>query len=281
MLANFLASGDGHSLDPIAHLIEKDRLLDQVLPMWLWQDWSQGGLGISKPVIYMWIAGLLCCAVFIPMARKWQIVPRGLQNFFEPLLLFVRNDIVYEAIHPRELADKLVPFFWTLFFWILFMNVLGLTPYSIAASGQLSVTAALAVVSAVMIVGLGMKEQGPITYWKSLVPSGLPVLIVPLLFLIELVGLAAKPFALCIRLFANMTGGHIIIFVLLTFSVGMGVLPGELMPQGPVIGWGVAVLAVLSAALMTGFEIIIALVQAYVFTLLTATFVGMAVHPDH
>jgi len=154
MLANFLAAGDGNSLDPIAHMIEKDRLFDQVLPEWLWQDWSQGGLGISKPVIYMFIAGLLCCAVFIPMARKWSAVPRGMQKWMEPLLLFVRNVIVYEAIHPKELADKLVPFFWTLFFWILFMNVLGLTPYSIASTGQLSVTAGLAVISAVMIVGL-------------------------------------------------------------------------------------------------------------------------------
>ena len=285
---NWLASAN-----PIDHLIEKHKLFEAPLPHWMWADWGDGGIGLSKPIIYMLFASGLCCLLFIPLAKKWLIVPKGLQGFFEPILLFIRDDIVYDNIADKKLADFFLPFFWTLFFFILFCNLLGLTPHSIAATGQISVTAALATITLCTIVVAGMIVQareakahgkGPVgawlSYWKNLVPHGVGLAIWPLVFVIEIVGLMAKPFALCIRLFANMTGGHIVILVLLGFAVNMKLLvdPGA---YNPAVSGGVTIISILGASLFTGFEIIVGLVQAYVFTLLSAIFIGMAVHPEH
>lgn len=307
--------------NPLDHLLQLDRIFEFVeLPGVLWRDWFHKdgfGLGISKPILYMWAAIGLACAVFIPMARNFKLVPRGVQSLFEPLLIFVRDGIVRPNIHaphvhghgddhhhhisPEEqakkdhaFADRFLPFFWTLFFFILFCNLIGLTPHASTPTGQISVTAALAVVSAIMVVGNGIRANGALNYWVNLVPPSVPLLMfgfIPnpiwaVVFGVEFAGLFFKPFALCIRLLANMTGGHIVIATLLGFAVAMnlfhpfyGAEPG--VPGGVALGLPVALISVVASALFTAFEIIIGFVQAYVFTLLTATFMGMAVNQDH
>ncbi|MGE0431948.1 MAG: F0F1 ATP synthase subunit A [Planctomycetota bacterium] len=305
------------------HLLQRDKLFDFItLPEFLWKDWP-AGLGISKPVIYMWIALGLTFWIFNRVAKRWQHVPRGLQALVEPLLLFVRDEIVRANIraphghghgdghddhghgghggHGHEaaqrekdlaVADSYLPLCWTLFFFILVMNLIGLTPHAIASTGQFSVTLALAVISLVTIVGSGIRHHGPIGYWLALVPSSVPftyakVIPNPFWFMVlflEFTGQFFKPFALAIRLMANMTGGHVMILMMLTFAVWMQLFHpfyGATPAMSPVMGIPVALVSIGAAVLLTGFEVLIALVQAYVFTLLTATFIGMAIAPDH
>lgn len=311
------------SSDPIEHLLEKDKLFGIELPDWLWQDWTQGGLGISKPIIYMFFACLLAFFIFRHIARNFQEVPevsesqkkkRGivwyvvfplwpvlwyewirelfkpgkgkLQAFFEPVLLFVRDEIVRPNLKDEELSEKFLPFFWSIFFFILFCNLIGLTPLSVTPTGQISVTATLAAISLMTIIGSGMWQVGKLKYWKELVPHDIPIWIKPLVFVIEIVGLLAKPFALCIRLLANMTGGHVVMIVLLSFAVGMNLFAPFYgyptgVPGGLFVGIPVAVLSIFGAVALMIFEVIVSLVQAYVFTLLTSIFTGMAVHPEH
>ncbi|MCD4656759.1 MAG: F0F1 ATP synthase subunit A [Planctomycetes bacterium] len=315
---SILASGN-----PINHLLEKSTFLGIKLPDWLWMDWTSGGLGFSKPVIYMVLALALAFFVFRHIAVTFEEIPNvstpkkprsmlwliaiplwpvfmvdwlmnlffqpgkgRIQAVFEPILLFIRNDIVVPNLKSDKLGDKFLPFFWSLFFFILFCNLIGLTPLSITPTGQISVTATLAGISLITIIGAGMWQLGALGYWKALVPHDISIFVKPLVFLIEIIGLVAKPFALAIRLLANMTGGHVVLFVLLTFAVGMnlfnpfyGVETG--VPAGMTLGVPVMIASVLGAVALMVFEVIVSLVQAYVFTLLTAIFVGMAINPEH
>ena len=309
--------------NPINHLLEKSTFLGVKLPNWLWMDWSAGGLGFSKPVIYMVLALMLAFFVFRHVAVTFQEIPNvptpkkprsmgwylvipllpvfmiewliklifypgkgRIQALVEPILLFIRDDIVNPNLKSDKLTNKYLPFFWSIFFFILFCNLIGLTPLSVTPTGHISVTATLAVISLITIIGSGMWQLGALKYWKELVPHDISIFVKPLVFLIEIIGLIAKPFALAIRLLANMTGGHVVLFVLLTFAVGMnlfnpfyGIETG--IPAGMALGIPVMIASILGAVALIVFEVVVSLVQAYVFTLLTAIFVGMAIHPEH
>jgi F-type H+-transporting ATPase subunit a len=155
----------------------------------------------------------------------------------------------------------------------LFCNLLGLIPGSATATANLSVTAGLAVISFFAIHVVGIRENGLGHYLASIVPP-VPLWLWPILFVVEVVGIFTKPFALAVRLWANMNGGHIIILVLLGFI--FMVKNAGLFIQGPVIGVSIA-----AATAIYFLEIFVALLQAYVFTFLTAVFIGMAAHPEH
>ncbi len=196
-----------------------------------------------------------------------------ISRMFAGFALWVREEMVV-PIMGRAGSAKILPFLFTLFFFILFMNLLGLFPGGATATANIGVTAALAVITFCSMIGLGMAVQGPVKFWVSLVPHGLPLALVPLMFVIELVGLIVKPVALTIRLFANMTAGHLIVLS------GMGLIYyfGE---QSAMLGWVAAPLAVGFAVFIMIIESFVALLQAYIFTYLTILFVQACVHPDH
>ncbi|HRY30531.1 MAG TPA: F0F1 ATP synthase subunit A [Elusimicrobiota bacterium] len=224
-------------------------------------------LPVSKHVVMLWIAGALAVLFFVPVGLAARAGRRNtVVGMVEAVAVFVRDEIVLPNL--GEDGRRYLPYFLSLFFFILFCNLLGMVPFGATATGNIAVTAALALTTFAMINLAGMRAQGVGPYVKNLVPHGLPVWLLPLMFPIEILGLVTKSFALCIRLFANMIAGHIVIlaFMALIFLFG-SVL--------------VAPVSVAAAVGMDLLEIFVAFLQAYIFTLLSAIFIGAAVHPQH
>ncbi len=187
--------------------------------------------------------------------------------------MWVRDEMVYPNMGP-ERGAKFLPWFLTLFFFILFMNLLGLVPGSATATSNIFVTAALALITFASMLVCGMVAQGPIAFWKHLVPH-VPLPLWPLMFVVEVIGLLVKPFALMVRLFANMTGGHMVVLSfmgLIFYFAGTG---------HSAMGYVVSPIAVLFASFILIIEAFVALLQAYIFTQLSILFVGASVHPEH
>jgi len=188
-------------------------------------------------------------------------------------VLYVRDDMVY-AVMGKEHGRGFVPLFLTQFFFILFMNIFGLIPLTAlggltwggTATANLAVTAGLAFVTLIVIHGSGIKEHGFFHHWKNLVPHGLPWFVLPIMIVVEIVSMLVKPAALTIRLFANMTAGHLVMlgFFGLVYLFGLIALP-------------VLAMAIAIACL----ELFVCFVQAYIFTYLSIVFVGASVHPEH
>lgn len=221
---------------------------------------------ITRHVVIMWVASLLLIALMLRAFRKPRTVPSGLANFFEAIVVFLRDEVVLPIM--GEGGKKYLPFLLTIFFFILFCNLLGLVPYSATATSNVSVTAGLALCSFFLMLGAGIANNGLLGYCKSIVPSGVPPVLLIILIPVELIGLFVKPFALCVRLFANMTGGHVAILVFLGL---IAILQSEWIALG----------SVPFAAAIYLLEIFVGFVQAFVFTLLSTVFISMAAHPDH
>jgi len=220
---------------------------------------------ITKNVTSMWLSILLILLLFISAARKYKAkpeTPRGLQSFLEPLILFVRDDIAVAQIG-KEKADRFMPYLLTLFFFIWINNLIGLIPFFPGGSnltGNISLTLVLALITFVVTNINGSKSYWGHIFWMP----GVPVPIRFLLSIIEFIGLFTKPFALMIRLLANITAGHIIILSLFSLIFVMKSV-------------AIAPVSILMALMMFMLEILVAVLQAYIFTLLSALFIGMAV----
>lgn len=222
-------------------------------------------VSITKHVVFMWISMVILITLLSITAKNYRKsrVPKGIANVVELLVVFVRDDIARPTIGKGY--ESFMPYLLTVFFFILVSNFLGLLPYSATSTSNISVTATLAILSFLVIQIGGIRKNGLFGYFKGLVPHGVPFWLVPVMFVVELLGLFTKPFALAIRLFANMTAGHIVIlsligliFILQTFVV--------------------APVSVAFALFIYLLEILVALIQAYVFTMLSSLFIGMAVH---
>jgi F-type H+-transporting ATPase subunit a len=222
-------------------------------------------LSITKYTVYMWIAAALLLLILLPMARRRGGVYHGIYNAFEALIVYVRDEIVYANIG-REDGRPYVPFIATLFFFILFMNLLGLVPYGGTPTGNLAVTGVLALFSMIVIEISGIVVNGPVRYAKSLVPEGVPLFLAPIMIPIEIIGHFAKPFALMIRLFANMTAGHVVILSMLGLIFLLK-------------AWLVVPISVGFALFIFLLELLIAFIQAYIFSVLTAVFINLSRHP--
>jgi len=222
-------------------------------------------LSITKYTVYMWIAAALLLLLFLPMARRRGRVHKGLYNAFEAMIVYVRDEIVYANLG-REEGRPYVPFIATLFFFILFMNLLGLVPYGGTPTGNLAVTGVLALFSMAAIEISGVVANGPVKYAKSLVPAGVPMYLAPIMIPIEIIGHFAKPFALTVRLFANMTAGHVVILSML----GLIFLLEK---------WAIVPISIGFALFIFLLEILIAFIQAYIFAVLTAVFIQLSRHP--
>jgi F-type H+-transporting ATPase subunit a len=224
---------------------------------------------ITKNVIFMFLAAILLLIVFISAAKGYKKnegkAPKGIQAAMEPVVVFVREEIAKENI--PVMYERFMPLLLTMFFFILFLNLLGMVPFSSNVSGNISFTLSLALVT-LFTVNLRANKA----YWKHIlwppVPHAVKVLMVPL----EIIGIFTKPFALTIRLFANITGGHIIMVSL----IGLIFIFGK-MGEHLITGYTVGVLSSLFIVAISCLELFVALLQAYVFTLLTAVFIGQAV----
>ncbi len=198
----------------------------------------------------------------------------AISKMFAGFVLFIRDEMVYPVMG-KEHGSHFLPYFLCVFFFVMFQNVFGLLPHSATATASIAVTGALAGMTLAAMIGGGMAVQGPIAFWKHLVPH-VPLLLWPLLFVIEVIGLLVKPFALTIRLFANMTAGHLIVLScmgLIMFFADSG--------ANAVAGFGSAPLAVGFGVFIMIIETFVALLQAYIFTQLSIIFVGASVHPEH
>ena len=221
---------------------------------------------ITKLVLMLWITVFLCVLIFIPLAimikkNKYGSKSRWI-NMWEIVISFIHNEIVEPNFH-GEARKKVMPYFLTLFFFIMFAGYLGMVPGFSTATGNLAVAGGLALCTLVAIVVTGFVKQGPLWIVTGIVPGGIPLFLFPLLWVIELLGLLIRPFSLTIRLFANMTAGHIVIIVFL-FLV--------MMFQSYWIGIG----SVAGAIFINLLELLIVLIQAYVFTSLSAMYIGEA-----
>lgn len=261
-----------------------------------------GPIAFTNHMLMLAVSAILLAVGFPLMARNYPMVPSGVRNLVESLMVFIRNEVAKPSLH--EHTDKFMPFIWTVFFFILVNNLLGLVPLDpltviilgrghIAgtATAGISITAGLALASFFVIHMAGMRVQiahqrhkgrsggaavfvGIAMYFHGLVPPIPGVLgvlmFVPLLGL-ELVGALVKPFALCIRLFANMLAGHVVLASLLILAPAIH----------NIADLGISVPVVLGCAALSGLELFVAFLQAYIFTFLTCMFIGAAVSPEH
>ena len=238
-------------------------------------------LSPTKHVVFMLLAAFLVwCTMFftgraLEKQRTQGHAPRGMASMFEAMVLFVRDDIAVMAMGHE--GKRFAPYILTLFFFILYCNLFGLLPWGATATGNLAVTGALALTAFLTIEISGMITLGPKGYVKTIVfsPPGTEgvtrVLLTLIMIPIEIIGKLVKPFALCLRLFANMTAGHFVILSLLglIFLFGSG---------NPFIRWGVAGGSVAFVLFMMLLELLVAFLQAYIFALLASVFIGMMQH---
>lgn len=248
--------------------ILEHHIIDKV---WAYFDLGPLHLPLSKHLLMMLIAALLLIFVLPAIIKSRSKIIAPLRSIIEIIFLFLRDEVVRPNLG-KEAGDSILHYFATLFFFILTMNLLGLIPFGATATGNLAVTGALALMSLCAIIGMGIKKQSLGGYISHLVPQGVPFWIYPILFPIEIIGLITKAFALCVRLFANMLGGHIVILSFISFIFIFGAI-------GAVLGFGVSPISVILVLFMMMLELFVAFLQAYIFTFLTAIFTGMAVHP--
>ena len=270
--AGHAAEGAGHGNDigaTIMHHITDADTLDLGFTQIPLPQIHIGGLDLSitKHVVMMWTASVILILLFTLAFRSRRLVPKGIANLLEMLVVFVRDEIAIKNMGEHT-GRQLTPYMLTLFFFILTCNLLGLVPLGATATGNVNVTAGLAILSFLMIQLMGMREHGFIKHWKNLVPHGLPIFVLPIMIVVEVLGMFVKPFALCIRLFANMTAGHVAILAFL----------------GMIFIFKSALVGVVAVPLALGIillELFVAFLQAYIFTMLTSLFIGFSVHPSH
>jgi F-type H+-transporting ATPase subunit a len=231
-------------------------------------------VGPTKHLYFFFGAALLVILViqFVVHFRYKNGVPTGLGSLVEALVLFVRDDIAEKNIGHD--GRRFTPLLLSFFFFILIAAFLGLMPFSATSTGNINVTLGLAVVSFIAQQWGGISKFGLIHHFKGLVPPGLPGFLLPIMIPIEILSMFTKPFALMIRLFANMLAGHIVITTLLLLIPLMSAIS---------IYLGIFMIPVslgLSVFIMF-LELLVAFIQAYIFTLLTAIFIGMYAHPAH
>ncbi|MFQ6604562.1 MAG: F0F1 ATP synthase subunit A [Fidelibacterota bacterium] len=264
---------------------------------------------VTKHVLMLWITAVLVFTLVTWTVRKYlrqdRPVPHGFMNALEAVVQFIKDTVVQPNIGAKY-TPFWAPLILTFFFFILTANAIGMIPFfdvlglinrfifqigqeeshnfinvmlhgGTTATGNYNVTAALAIITFTSIVIAGTKAHGFITHWKNIVPHGLAWPVYIILIPIEIIGLLVKPFALTMRLAANMTGGHIALLAILSFVFIFSGLFHSVLAG---VGVGVLVSVPLSVGI-SALEIIVILVQAYVFTMLSAVFIGMAINVHH
>ncbi len=220
-------------------------------------------ISFTNASLFMMLAVLVAGVFFTLAMRKGAVVPGRLQGLAEVIYEFVHG-IADENVGHN--AKRYVPYLFALFLFVLFCNLLGMIPFSFTATSHIIVTFGVAALVFITITLIGLVHQGPVKFFAHFIPEGLPKLIIPVVFLIEFISFLSRPISLSIRLAANMMAGHTLLKVIAAFVVPLGL-------------FGFAPVAFLT--LLTGFEIFIAILQAYIFTLLTSMYLGEAVADAH
>jgi F-type H+-transporting ATPase subunit a len=229
----------------------------------------------SKHLVFFVLAALLVIVGARLAIRSYRggWIPQGLGGAVEALVLFIRDEVAEPSIGHGE-GRTYTPLLCSFFFFILVAALLGLMPFSATSTGNIAVTMALAGISFIAQQYAGISKYGVVGHFKNLIPPGLPAWLLPIMIPVEIISMFTKPFALMIRLFANMLAGHMVITTLLLLIALMGQLScaaGVLMtPVSIALGLFIMLL-----------EILVAFIQAYIFTLLSALFIGMYAHPAH
>jgi len=260
---------------------------------------------VTKHVFMLWVVASLVFLIITVTVRRYlrqdRLVPSGFMNALESVVEFIRDSVARPSVGDKWTATW-TPLLLTLFVFILSANAIGMIPVfdvlgllnhwvlhaseesflglvlhgGSTATANFNVTAALAVISFFAIIVAGSKAHGAVRHWKNLVPHGVSPALAVALIPIEILGMLVRPFALTMRLAANMTGGHIAILAILSFVFIFTEMAGQFVGMGIGLAFSVPLAVAISAL-----EIIVILVQAYVFTLLTAVFIGMAIHAHH
>jgi len=231
----------------------------------------------TKLVVMLWIVATLLVVVLVGSARAHQkraaqgLPPKGLAGAMEAMILYMRNEVILPNVGHH--GEGFVPYLLTIFFFILFANLLGLIPYLATATGNIAVTLTLAGMTFIVIEVAGMRALGlgyinTIIYWPKDMPLVMRIPMCLILSPVELIGKVTKPFALTIRLFANMTAGHIVVLALVGLIFTFG-------------SYAVAPAPVLMAVAIMLLEIMVAFLQAFIFTLLSSVFIGLVRESSH
>jgi F-type H+-transporting ATPase subunit a len=268
--------------NPLTHVVDSP-LIESHSGWWL----------LTNHMVMLLLAALLMLLIFPAITRPYRDgkhIPTGARNFFEAIMMYLRNDVVKPVL--GHVTDDFMPYLWTLFFFILFCNVLGLLPLDLitghllhlghhghgvfgTATSNFYVTATLAIISFCVIQYTGIKNLG-VSGWAHHFLGGAPAYLAPIMIPVEFLGMLVKPFSLAVRLAANMTAGHILLAVIISF-VAMATTA-----MGNLGGFAVGIPAVLGAVAIMCLELFVAVLQAYLFTFLTTLFIGqMASHHDH
>ena len=248
---------------PISHLVE-------------WPDIFLKGndlFAINKVVLGFFIATILSAIVMLVGGRKRALVPSGMQNVAEASVDFIREQVVLQTMGPDGMSWT--PFLLTLFFFIFFNNILEVIPgWQMPGNARMAMPLFMALLVWLVFNIVGVIKQGPLHYLKNvLFPPGVPIFLYILVTPIEFVStFLVRPFSLAVRLFANLLAGHILLVTFAILSAAMW----QLKPTLVILPLPAVVLI-----LLTGFEVMVAFLQAYIFTILTAVYIGGAIHPEH
>jgi F-type H+-transporting ATPase subunit a len=249
----------GLEFPPISHTVEWPDIL------------ASGPLGINKVVVLMWVSVLVVFLFYFVASRRRQLVPTGLQNVAESAVNFVREGIILQTMGPEGLGWT--PFLLTMFSFIFVCNIWGIMPsLQMPVNARMALPAFMAVLVWVLFNFMGIKSQGFFGYFKSMMfPPGVPKALYILVTPIEFVSaIFVRPLSLAVRLFANMLAGHLLLisFAVITSALFSATIVLALLPLGLLVA-------------LTGFEILVAFLQAFIFTILTAVYIGGAMHPEH
>lgn len=249
----------GLEFPPISHVTEWPTLF------------GDGPFGVNKVILFMWISVVLVFALLYLGGRQQALVPRGVQNMAESAVDFVQDSIILQTIGPDGIG--FTPFLLTLFTFVLTCNIWEIVPgVQMPVNARIALPAFMAVLVWFIYHIVGIKSQGPWNYFRSAVfPPGVPWYAMWLVAPIEFAQiLIVRPLSLAVRLFANMIAGHLLLvsFAVITQALFEATIVGAALP-----------LALLIA--LTGFEVLVAFLQAYIFTILAAVYIGGAMHPEH
>jgi F-type H+-transporting ATPase subunit a len=234
----------------------------------------------SNHMLMVFVAAVLMLILFPLIIRQKSMVPSGWRNFVESICVFIRDEVVRPAL--QENTDRFIKYLWSIFFFILIINLLGMIPtdgmlYLLsgrrwmhlggAATANIWITGSFACLSFLMIHVSGIRQQGLWHYLKNFIPH-VPFPLIPLMYVLEFFGALVKPFALAIRLFANILAGHTVIAAFLGIALASQ-------------SYTITGVTLLGCVLLSILDVFVAFLQAYIFTFLTTQFIAAAVHPDH
>lgn len=245
---------------PVSHLIE-------------WPDMfgTSGPFGINKVVLLTFLAAILVGGFYLIAGRSQKLVPTGAQNFAETVVEFIQEGVILQTMGAEGLYWT--PFLLTLFSFIFVTNIFGIIPFiQMPVNARMALPAFLAIVVWILFNFIGIKKQGFFGYFKSMLfPPGVPKALYILVTPIEFVStIFVRPLSLAVRLFANMLAGHLLLvsFAVISAALFKATVVGAVLPGGLLIA-------------LTGFEILVAVLQAFIFTILAAVYIGGAMHPEH